>query len=157
MKIQEVMHKPVKCCDSSMSLEQVASEMWNDDLGIVPIVDQEQRLLGVITDRDIAMAATRQHKPLWEISAAELIEGKPCHTCKPGDDVHQLLETMGSSRIRRVPVVDDNQQVCGMVGLKDLVEHVQEAPAGKAAELSEQELLVTFRQICKPYQLQASA
>ncbi len=66
MKSQEAMRKPIKCCDSSMSLDQEASEMWNDDLGVapIPIIDQEQRLLGVVTDRDIAMAATLQHKPL---------------------------------------------------------------------------------------------
>ena len=76
MKIRDVMHQPVKCCDSSASLDQVASEMWNDDLGIVPIVDQEHRLLGVVTDRDIAMAATLKHKPLWEISAQRLSVSK---------------------------------------------------------------------------------
>lgn len=157
MNIRDVMHQPVKCCDSSASLDQVASEMWNDDLGIVPIVDQEHRLLGVVTDRDIAMAATLKHKPLWEIEAGELIAGKPCHFCKPGDDVHHALEVMGSARIRRVPVVDDDQYVTGMVGLKDLAEHIQTAPSGKQAELSAQELLETFRQTCKPYQLQVSA
>lgn len=140
-----------------MSLDQVASEMWNDDLGIVPIIDQEQKLLGVVTDRDIAMAATLKHKPLWEISAGELIAGQSCHFCKPGDDVHHVLGIMGSARIRRVPVVDENYYVAGMVGLKDLAEHIQTVPSGKKAELSAQEVLGAFRQTCQPNQLQVSA
>jgi CBS domain-containing protein len=156
MKIKEVMHQPVKCCDSTMSLDQVASQMWNDDLGIIPITDREQKVIGVVTDRDITMAATLKHKPLWEISAGELIAGKPCHYCQPGDDIHKVLDLMASSRIRRVPVVDEHQHIAGMVGFKDLAEHMATASRGKKVDLSSIEVLGTFRKICRPNELQAS-
>lgn len=68
--------------------------MWNDDVGIVPVVDSENRLSGVITDRDIAMVAVLKHRPVCEISAREMISGHSCHSCHAEDDVHEALRVM---------------------------------------------------------------
>lgn len=158
MSIKNIMHKNVRCCDTASSLEQVATEMWNDDLGIVPVIDGGNKLVGVITDRDIAIAAALKHRPLWEITASELVEGKVCHFCHPEDDIHDVLKTMSESQIRRVPIVNDRQEVVGMVGVKDIADHT--ARTGKAMgkdEFSSEEFLGTVRQICRPNLPQAAA
>ncbi|MBW7469895.1 CBS domain-containing protein [Marinobacter sp. M216] len=158
MSIKNIMHKNILCCDMESSLEQVATEMWNDDLGIVPVIDREKKLVGVITDRDIAIAAALKHKPLWDIAASELVEGKTCHFCHPEDDIHDVLKMMSEAQIRRVPIVNEQREVVGMVGVKDIAEHT--ARTGKAMgtdEFSSEEFLGTVRQICRPNLPQAAA
>lgn len=158
MKIKDVMNKNVKCCSADSTLEQIAGTMWNDDVGVVPIVDSDQKLTGIVTDRDIAMAATLKHRPLWEISAKEMVAGKTCKVCHPEDDVHEALQLMNSHRIRRVPVVDQSFHLAGIVGLKDIAMHaIAQAGPKRASQLSAEEFVDTFRHISKPNELNAIA
>jgi CBS domain-containing protein len=157
MLVKDIMNKSVRTCSPANTLDEIATQMWNEDIGAMPVVDQNRKLAGIITDRDIAMAATLKHKPLWEISAAEMIDGKSCHYCHPNDEVHQALNLMGSSRIRRVPIVDDSMHLTGMIGLKDVVEHTSsQAGPRKQTTISAEELLSTYQKICKPNLLQAT-
>lgn len=158
MQLKDIMAKNVKCCSADDTLEQVAGIMWNDDVGIVPVVDPENRLSGVITDRDIAMAATLKHRPIWEISARDMIGGHSCHSCSSEDDVHEALRVMDEYRVRRVPVVDAQSHVVGIVGLKDLANHAvtQKGPR-QSSQLTPEEFTDTFRHISRPNELEATA
>lgn len=158
MQLKDIMTKNVKCCSADNTLEEVAGIMWNDDVGIVPVVDSDNRLCGVITDRDIAMAAILKHRPVWEISAREMIGGHAYQVCHAEDDVHEALRVMDESRVRRIPIVDDKSHVLGIVGLKDLANHAvaQKGPR-KSSQLTADEFTDTFRHISKPNELQATA
>lgn len=158
MMVRDIMHKGVKSCALDNTLDDIANQMWNEDIGAMPVVDQDRKLTGMITDRDIAMAAALKHKPLWEISVKDVIAGKSCHYCRPDDEVHQALELMGESRIRRIPVVDEGMHVTGMIGLKDVVEHTYgRSGQRKQTTISADDLLTTYQRICKPNLLQATA
>lgn len=157
MQLKDIMTKNVKCCSADNSLEEVAGIMWNDDVGIVPVVDAENCLSGVITDRDIAMAAVLKHRPVWEISVREMIGGHSCHSCHAEDDVHEALRIMDESRIRRVPIVDDKSHLLGIVGLKDLANHAISKGPRKSSQLTAEEFTDTFRHVSKPNELQATA
>lgn len=157
MQLKDIMTKNAKCCSADNTLEEVAGIMWNDDVGIVPVVDSENRLSGVITDRDITMAAFLKHRPIWEISAREMIGGHSCHSCYAEDDVHEALRIMDESRIRRVPIVDDKLHLVGIVRLKDLANHAVSKGPRKSSQLTVDEFTDTFRHISKPNELQATA
>ncbi|MDQ2075303.1 CBS domain-containing protein [Marinimicrobium sp. ABcell2] len=150
MLVKEVMHSEVKCCRSSDNLNTVGSLMWNEDYGIVPIVDDNDQLQGVITDRDITMAATLKHRPLWEISCSELLEGKSCFTCQANDNIHDILEEMGQRQVHRMPVVDADNHIVGIISLKDVVERTTaraKAISRSAKSLSAGEVVATLRMI----------
>lgn len=157
MQLKDIMTTNVKCCSADSTLEEVAVIMWNDDIGIVPVVDSENCLAGVITDRDIAMAAALKHRSVWEISAGEMIGEHSCRFCHAEDDVHEVLRVMNESRIRRVPIVDDKRHILGIVGLKDLANHAFAPGSRKSSQLTAEEFTDTFRHISKPNELQATA
>jgi CBS domain-containing protein len=152
MQVKDVMHSEVKCCRLNDNLNSVGSLMWNEDYGIVPILDDNDKLQGVITDRDITMAATLKHRPLWEIGCNELLEGKSCYTCQPNDNIHDTLEEMGQRQVHRMPVVDAENNIVGIVSLKDIVEHTTartKASTRSAKSLSASEVVATLRMIRK--------
>ena len=72
MNIDSIMEKEVVTCGPEDTLESAAILMWNNACGAVPIVSEDGRALGLITDRDMAMASALQHKPLWQIKAQEV-------------------------------------------------------------------------------------
>lgn len=158
MMIKDLMHEGAITCHRQDSLESIGALMWNEDCGAVPVLDDEGKVVGMVTDRDIAMAAVLKHRPLWEISAGELVEGKHLYSCSPEDDVHSVLRNMGTHRIRRMPVVDADQRIQGIVATKDLVEHIRaSASKAKGDEVSADEAIGILQEICKPNSLRVAA
>lgn len=152
MYVKDIMHKDIKSCNVNADLDAVAGLMWNEDCGIVPLVDDDNSLQGVITDRDIAMAATLKHRPLWEIRANELLEGKTCQACHIDDNLQDVLEQMGQHQLHRMPVVDSENHIIGMIGIKDIVEHTKAGKAKaarNARSLSPSEVTSTLQKICR--------
>lgn len=122
MKVNEAMTAPVKCCSPNSSLEEVARMMWEADCGAIPIVDDGNRPVGVITDRDIAMCAMLRHEPLWQICASQVIEGRNnLVCCDQGDTIDDCVEMMQQAEVRRILVTDDQGALCGIVSLGDAV------------------------------------
>src|SRR5258705_13897159 len=104
MKVKEIMTANAKSSTPTRTLGEAAGLMWQNDCGIVPVVAEGDRLIGLVTDRDIGMAAMFKNRDLSNISVEEVISGK-VFTCKPEDDVHTVLETMREYKGRRLPVV----------------------------------------------------
>lgn len=157
MLVKSVMHQGAKVCSIDSDLETIAATMWNEDSGAIPLVADNDRVVGLITDRDIAMAAALKHRPLWEISARELVEGKTCHFCHEDEDIHSVLKTMGSLQIRRMPVVNREQQIVGMISLKDLIDHTVSGHSEKTKDvLTSDEVLAMSRLICETRWLQSA-
>lgn len=157
MQVKNVMHQGAKVCPVDSSLEAVALTMWNEDTGAIPLIAEDSRLVGLVTDRDIAMAAALKHRPLWEINARELTDGKPCHFCHEDEDIHSVMKTMGSLQIRRMPVVNTEQQLVGVVSIKDLVEHTTSGRKSGKDALTASELLSLTRMICETHGIQPAS
>lgn len=160
MQAKDIMCSEIKSCGVDANLDTIASLMWNEDCGIVPIVSEDNRLEGVITDRDITMAATLKHRPLWEINASELLQGKTCHTCQTDDNIQDVLEQMGQYQLNRMPVVDAQNHVIGMLAIKDIVEHTKTGKAKVArnsTSLSSSEVAATLQRIRKTNGVSAAA
>lgn len=148
MKIQELMTRDVETCGPATDVAAVSMIMWRQDCGIVPVVDDDRRLIGVITDRDVCMALATRHRRPEELTARELMSGT-LFTVRPEDDVRVALETMKSRRVRRLPVADAERRLRGMLSINDLVMAAQPSGARLTPELSANDLLTALQGICR--------
>ena len=121
MNIQETMVNKVSTCRADSPLDQVALMMWNNDCGCVPVINEQQQPIGMVTDRDIAMGAALEHKSLWEMKAGDITAEKPVYTCRETDDVNTGLELMQEHKVRRLPVTNGNGEITGIVSMGDIV------------------------------------
>lgn len=126
-RVQDAMTRKVVTCRPGDTLNRAAQLMWDADCGAVPIVDDEGRLLGMLTDRDICMAAYTRGLPLSELSVGATMSTQ-LHSCRPGDSLRSLMDTMTKHQVRRVPVLDEDGKLVGIVSLAD-VARLAQAPS----------------------------
>lgn len=146
MKVTDLMEKKVMTCSPATNLEEVARMMWDNDCGSIPVVDEGQRPIGIITDRDIAIGAVLNHRPLWELTAGEVNNSRAIHSCKTTDNIHEALETMKSKRVRRLPVTNRSGQLKGIISMDDLIIAATETKVKD--ELSMSEVMHTLQHLC---------
>ena len=140
MKVREIMTSDVKTCRPETNLAEVVKLMWERDCGVLPIVNANGTVFGMITDRDICVAIATRGQTADRIAVRDVTAGKAC-TCAPDDDAIAALQTMKSQRVRRLPVVDAEGRLTGILSLNDVVTH-----AGAA---SATEIVSTMASICE--------
>lgn len=118
-----VMTRNVRTCSADDSLNQAARIMWEVDCGAVPVIDSDGKLIGIVTDRDVCMAAYTRGQPIWACVVGSVMS-TPSHHCAPHHSVEQIAEIMREHQIRRVPVTDSAGQLVGLVSLADLARYV---------------------------------
>jgi CBS domain-containing protein len=131
MKVREAMVSDPKTCTVDMSLEKAAEIMWHANCGCLPVRDATGRIVGLITDRDIAMAAYLNHRELWNLHVSDVIQGHPLYICWPDDDVRDALAIMEREGVRRLPVLDDDGALVGLLSMGDLVYIAQKGPGAR--------------------------
>ena len=131
MKVRDVMSKDVQVARPGDSLQEVAGRMAGGDFGFMPVADGD-RLIGTITDRDIAIRAVAGGAACTS-PVVEYITREP-QTAYADDDLKTVLDAMGSKQIRRLPVLDKDERLVGVVSLGDLSTRVKEKYAGEALE-----------------------
>jgi CBS domain-containing protein len=149
MKVRELMTSDVKSCGPDTNLATAAKIMWEEDCGAVPVTDERGRVVGVITDRDICIAAATRSGTEGEIPVRQVISDK-LYTCAPSDDPRAVLETMRQRKVRRLPVVDPHGRLAGIVSIHDLA---LQARSGKGADLPAEAVLDTYIAITAPVDL----
>jgi CBS domain-containing protein len=118
--VADVMTRNVASCTGGDTLHRAAQLMWDRDCGAIPIVDAEGRAVGLVTDRDLCMAAYTRSRPLGAISVASLLSGQ-LYTCAPHTTLEDAVERMRVQRIRRLVVVGvKDQRLLGMLSVADL-------------------------------------
>ena len=147
MKVKEVMTTGPKACMPETSLAEAAALMWENDCGVLPVVNVEDRVVGMITDRDICFGATTKNRPPFEVSVGEVITGK-VFACDPEDDISEALQTMRRERVRRLPVVADGGRLEGILSMNDVVLRAAERADGKAPELTYADVVETYKALC---------
>jgi CBS domain-containing protein len=120
MKVHNIMTADVETCGAESDLGAAATIMWRRDCGSVPVVDGEGKVIGMITDRDICMAVATRNKLASEIKVGEVISGR-VYACASDDRIEDALETMQSAQLRRLPVVDDDGRLQGILSINDVV------------------------------------
>ncbi|TCK18629.1 CBS domain-containing protein [Thiogranum longum] len=150
MRVSEVMTPDVRCCTPQTDLETVAMEMWNGDCGSIPVMDDNGTPVGMITDRDIAMAGALQHRALREITTGEVTNGRGVYCCNSEDNIESALQIMAEGHVRRLPVVDDAGCLQGILSADDVVAYAERGKRGKGKpELSFEDAIVTLKAVCK--------
>ena len=151
MIVKEVMNHEVTTCSPETTLESAALMMWNGDCGTVAVVDDEKKVIGIITDRDICMAVALQHKAASEIQVQEIMSSH-LFTCQPDNDIMNALKTMSFQKVRRLPVTNDNGQVEGIISIEDLIARAERGRRGiQVPELSYDDTMTTLKAICRSH------
>jgi len=145
MRIEQLMARPVQHCRAEDSLAHAASLMWEHDCGCLPVCADDERLVGIITDRDICMCALFRNEPLGSLKVAEAM-ARNVLACSPAEGVGDAEARMREARVRRLPVVDDGGRLVGIVSLADLAREAD----GAGKEISESEVRNTLAAICEP-------
>ncbi|MGI8704454.1 MAG: CBS domain-containing protein [Sphingomicrobium sp.] len=131
MKISQVMTRDVKTVRPDQTAKEAASFMLSEDAGSMPVSDGD-RLIGMITDRDIAVRGVAKghgpDTPVRELMSDEII------CARENDDVDEVATKMGSAQVRRLPVIDDNERLCGIVSLGDLSREAEGETAHRALD-----------------------
>jgi len=119
MKIKQLMTKTVYSINNNQSLSDAAQLMWDHDCGWLPVLDENSKVLAAITDRDIAMAAFLNGKCLSDIPVSKA-QSQNLIACGPEDDIKAVEEIMRSNQVRRIPIVDKNASLAGIISLNDI-------------------------------------
>jgi CBS domain-containing protein len=122
VKIADLMTRDVQACTIHDSLNAAARIMWDHDCGCAPVVDMHGKLVGIVTDRDISMAAYTQGVPLHAIPVERVMSPKVI-SCARGDDLDTAHRLMRTHEIHRIPVVDTRGRPIGILSLSDVINH----------------------------------
>lgn len=145
MKVQDVMTYNVQSCRPETNLAQAAMRMWRGDFGVLPVVVDTGKVIGVITDRDICMAAATKHRDPATIRVREVISGH-VYGCSPDTDVHEALKIMQQKQVRRLPIISaEDGRLCGILSMNDIALKAQDK---RKTELSAEDVENTVRAIC---------
>ena len=145
MHLKDVMSHPVVTCPMSATLDQAARLMWEFDCGVIPVVDASGRVCGMVTDRDICMAAYTQGQPLGAIPVTSAM-AREVVAVHAEDSVEHAEARMRASQVRRLPVLDQENRPAGLISLNDLAR--LSARAKKSAV--DRELVQTLAAVCQP-------
>jgi CBS domain-containing protein len=124
MIVADIMTPHAHQCSVNDNLDRAARLMWEHDCGAIPIVDLRGHTVGMITDRDICMAAYLQGKPLHRIGV-KVAGSHHIHSVTPDAPVELAYAIMKRHRVRRLPVIDVGGNLVGMLSLADVVRHAR--------------------------------
>ncbi len=134
MIAEDVMTRRVIACRVDTDLSHAARVMWENDCGAVPVVDGEDRLVGILTDRDVCMCAYFQGRTLRELVAAGCMAGDVA-SCRRTDPLTEVARLMGERAVRRIPVTDDAGRLVGILSVGDLLAAAARSGAREKKEL----------------------
>jgi len=132
MKVKNSMHKGAHWVSPETPVTTLAQMMREQDIGAIP-VGENDRLIGMVTDRDIALRAVADGKDISRLTARNVMT-KGIAWCRDTDDVSQALQVMGSKQVRRLPVIDKNKRMVGILSLGDLAHTASPRIAADAAK-----------------------
>lgn len=158
MHVEQLMSRPVQCCRPDDSLARAAEIMWHHDCGCLPVVSGNgvTRVVGMLTDRDICMSALFSNRPLGELRVSAAM-AKDVRVCRQADSIASAEKTMRDARVRRLPVVDAQGTLMGMISLADLAQEALRERGTRKRDVSRTEIGDTLAAICEPAGRQLTA
>jgi CBS domain-containing protein len=151
MKVEKIMTANVKTCGPHDSLGTAAQIMWDADCGIVPVVDEDGRVLGVVTDRDICIGCWSRDAQPSAVGVTDTMS-TDVKTCRPEDSIAAAEKLMRDKQVRRLPVTDAKGRLVGIISLNDITREAErEAGQGsKRADIRPSEVVEALAAICRP-------
>ena len=122
MKAQDIMAKNPRCVTPQTSLQEAARLMKSENVGALPVVESEtsRKVVGIVTDRDITIRAVADGRDLGSATVKDVMS-KGTATAKATDSVDDVMKVMGREQVRRIPIVDERDQLVGIVSQADVV------------------------------------
>ena len=147
MNVRQLMTPNPRTCRTSDAMNTAAQIMWEQDCGCVPIVDDDGKAIGIITDRDICMGAYTRGLPLSQIP---VLSGASTAlvSVRESDSLEAAEDLMQKHRIRRLPVLDDAGRPVGILSMNDLARRAQNGH--RRRELSADAIARTLAAVCAP-------
>jgi len=149
MRVRDIAVTKARPCDPGTNLAQAAWIMWENDCGVVPVVDAHNKVVGMLTDRDVCMAVATRRLQASDITAGEVITGR-VYSCRPDEDIRVALRTMAEHGVRRLPVVNEAGQLTGILSVSDLILAARDARATKPGDLTWGDVMTAMGAICRP-------
>ncbi len=133
-KCNEVMTKDPVCCLPSDMVAKAAELMKSEHVGSIPVIENEQarRLVGIVTDRDLALKIVAD-KLDAKSTKVEMVMTRKLVTCHAEDDLQKAVDAMSENQLRRIPIVDDDNKILGIIAQADVMMHFDHPK--KAAEM----------------------
>lgn len=130
----EIMTTEPECCEAGITADMIAQTMRIQNIGSVVIVDSmdSMNVIGMVTDRDLAIRVVSERLIAQEVTAAEVMTPNPV-SCKIGDTIDKVVQLMEEAQVRRIPIVDEQNKLVGIISQGDIATRTHERR--KVAEL----------------------
>jgi CBS domain-containing protein len=148
MRVQDLMSHPAITCDVNDDLNIPAKLMWDHDCGAILVVRDDGKLAGIVTDRDICMAAYTQGRSLDQILVNSVM-AKHVVSARPDHKLGEAERMMAEHQVRRIPVVDDENRPIGLLSLNDLALESVEPDTRMKDGVSR--VVHTVAAVCRPH------
>ncbi|HEY3133652.1 MAG TPA: CBS domain-containing protein [Gemmatimonadaceae bacterium] len=143
MRARDIMTRDPQCCRREDTARRAAEVMRDSDCGVIPVIDEARRVIGIVTDRDLAIRGIAAGKGP-EARLADLMTPMP-KTCSADDDLRDVERKMAEFQVRRIPIVDAGGRCLGIIAQADIAR-----AAGRDNSVSEQEIALVVEQISEP-------
>lgn len=155
MKVEQIMTRNVLHCAPDDTLDVPAGMMWDGDVGCVPVTTPgpggEHTVVGMLTDRDIAMAAYTQGRPLHAIKVAVAMSRTVC-SCHPSDPVSLAVKILEVNQLHRLPVIDGDMQLVGLISLADVAREARREAQCAQRKIADARVAEAVEAISQPRQ-----
>ena len=149
--VKEVMVTTPKFCNKNQTLQAVVEQMSKTNVGYFPVVDENKKLVGFITGRDICTTAgTQSNTTLADLTVEDVITNKQVYVCSATDNIATALKIMRTYKVGRLPVIDTNKNLQGLVTLTDILRTTAANNNAEATEIEfkgEENIIKTLRSI----------
>ena len=139
MKVKDCMCTDVCCVKPETTIRDVAKLMSQNHIGSIPVCDTNDCLCGIVTDRDIILRSIACDKDVKTTPVSDIMSTNVC-TCEENEEMANAENKMGTNKVRRLPVCDNNKKVIGILTLGDIAQN--------RAQLDDREICITFEDVC---------
>jgi CBS domain-containing protein len=146
MKVREIMTENPAFCSPETDLGAAVEILWSRNCGILPVLDRHGRVVSVITDRDICFALGTRNRLPGDITVGE-VATHVAVSCRTDEDVRAVLIQMAEAKVRRLPVVDAEGKLSGILSIDDLVEHTDVKAGPKGSALTPEDIVNTLKRV----------
>lgn len=146
MQVREVMVEAPASCGFNTNVSDAVDIFRTRKCGFLPVVDKQQKVVGVVTDRDVCISLGEGNRLPADMVVGE-VATKKVFSCQADDDIRTALRTMAAAKVRRLPVVDVEGKLKGVLSMDDVVLHTEAFSPGHLLELSCLDVVDTLKQV----------
>jgi len=146
MRVVDIMMGTPYHCSPETNLGAATELMWIGNCGFLPVVGEDNKVVGVITDRDICVALGTRNCTAGNVTVREVMSGK-MFACAPEDEIETVLETMRAGHVRRLPVITEAGALVGVVSIDDVIIHTERSGIAGSPGLSTVEVVKALQGI----------